>query len=159
MANGVYLIGAAHDGRSNVFTAAWVTQVSFDPLLLALSINRTHATYSLITASRAFSVNVLGRDQLHLARHFGCQSGREADKLATVHHRFGPLGTPMIIDTLAWIECRVVNEVAVGDHQLLLGAAQSGDLLTLGIGPLRYRDTGNLDGSASLFPSEWPDGG
>jgi flavin reductase (DIM6/NTAB) family NADH-FMN oxidoreductase RutF len=43
----------------NAFTAAWVMQVSFDPLLLALSINPHHSSYGLLKEARAFSVNVL----------------------------------------------------------------------------------------------------
>jgi len=39
LTQGVYLVGVAHAERRNVFTAAWVMQVSFGPMLLALSIN------------------------------------------------------------------------------------------------------------------------
>ena len=35
LTTGVYVIGVAHGGRANAFTAAWVSQVSFDPLLVA----------------------------------------------------------------------------------------------------------------------------
>jgi flavin reductase (DIM6/NTAB) family NADH-FMN oxidoreductase RutF len=50
-------------------------QVSFDPLLLALSINRYHSSYELLKQGRAFSVNVLKKDQLELAAHFGRPAG------------------------------------------------------------------------------------
>ena len=39
LTQGVYVVGVAHGEVRNAFTAAWVMQVSFDPLLLALSIN------------------------------------------------------------------------------------------------------------------------
>jgi flavin reductase (DIM6/NTAB) family NADH-FMN oxidoreductase RutF len=42
LTQGVYLIGVAHGEERNAFTAAWVMQVSFDPVLLALSINPLH---------------------------------------------------------------------------------------------------------------------
>ena len=45
LTNGLYVVGVAHDDRRDAFTAAWVTQVSFEPLLLALSINPSHASY------------------------------------------------------------------------------------------------------------------
>ena len=34
---GLYAVTAAHDGERGVFTANWLTQVSFDPPLVALS--------------------------------------------------------------------------------------------------------------------------
>jgi len=43
---GVYVVGVANAGQRDGFTAAWVMQVSFDPLLLALSINPANACYS-----------------------------------------------------------------------------------------------------------------
>jgi flavin reductase (DIM6/NTAB) family NADH-FMN oxidoreductase RutF len=39
LTNGVYIVGVAHGAARNAFTAAWITQVSFDPLLIALSVN------------------------------------------------------------------------------------------------------------------------
>ena len=45
LTQGVYVVGMAHRELRNAFTAAWVMQVSFDPLLLALSINPHHSSY------------------------------------------------------------------------------------------------------------------
>ena len=59
LTQGVYVVGVAHGEVRNAFTAAWVMQVSFDPLLLALSINPHHSSYGLLKEGRAFSVNVL----------------------------------------------------------------------------------------------------
>ena len=77
---GVYVIGVGHGEVRNAFTDAWVMQVSFDPLLLALSINPNHSSYGLLKQSGAFSVNVLKHDRLELAAHYGGPAG--ADKLA-----------------------------------------------------------------------------
>ncbi len=78
---GVYVIGVAHLDTRNAFTAAWVMQVSFDPLLLALSINPHHSSYRLLREGRSFSVNVLNKRQLDLAEHYG-QPAR-TDKLVS----------------------------------------------------------------------------
>lgn len=37
LTQGVYVVGVAHGAVRNAFTAAWVMQVSFDPLLLTFS--------------------------------------------------------------------------------------------------------------------------
>src|SRR5262249_23618193 len=64
LTQGVYVVGVAHGRVRNAFTAAWVMQVSYDPLLLALSINPNHSSYSLLKEGRSFSVNVLKMGQL-----------------------------------------------------------------------------------------------
>ena len=145
---GVYVVGAAHEDRRDAFTAAWVMQVSFDPLMLALSINPEHATYALVKASAAFTVNVLKREQLDLARRFGTQSGRDLDKLAGVAWHAAVSGGPILDDALAWFECEVSASQPAGDHEILLARVVRGRLLDPNAVPLYYADTGDMDGSA-----------
>jgi Flavin reductase like domain len=87
----------AHGEVRNAFTAAWVMQVSFDPLLLALSINPHHSSYRLLQEGRAFSVNVLKKNQLDLAEHYGRPA--RADKLAGAEWTPDRLGLPLLRGT------------------------------------------------------------
>ena len=153
LSTGVYVIGVAHGGRAGAFTAAWISQVSFDPLLLALSVNPEHASYPMLRESGGFTVNVLRHGQVDLARHFGCQSSRNVDKLAGIRWRASRSGAPILLDALAALECRVTGQMTAGDHQLVLGEAVGGEILAAGVEPLGYRETGNLDGSEALFPA------
>jgi flavin reductase (DIM6/NTAB) family NADH-FMN oxidoreductase RutF len=152
LTNGVYVIGVSHDGRSNGFTAAWVTQVSFDPLLLSLSINPEHFSYRLLRESQAFTISILKQDQLELARHFGCQSGAHTDKLAGQRWRPGIHGAPVLLDAAAYLECQIVGTMSAGDHQLVVGRVTAGELLDPDAAPLAYADTGDMDGSSALYP-------
>jgi flavin reductase (DIM6/NTAB) family NADH-FMN oxidoreductase RutF len=155
LTHGVYVIGVAHGEERNTFTAAWVMQVSYDPVLLALSINRNHSSYRLLSRGRVFSVNVLKKGQLDLAeRH-----GRPADtgKLAETEWAEGRLGPPLLRDALAWFECRVVNEYPAGDHVLVVGRVIDGRLQDAGAEPMSYGETGEMDGAAALFPDRLSD--
>lgn len=152
LTNGVYVVGVAHGGRSDAFTAAWITQVSFDPLLLALSINPAHASYPILIAARAFAVSVLSRGQIELARHFGTQSGRTVDKLAGQRWEDAPGGAPVLLDALAYLECRVIDRHPTGDHELVLGQVVGGRVLNSQAAPMTYAETGNLDRSEELYP-------
>lgn len=152
LTNGVYVVGVAHGGRASAFTAAWLTQVSFDPLLLALSISPEHASYPLLRQGKAFTVNVLHQGQVDLARHFGCRSARDGDKLVGIRSRAGRFGAPILLDAAAYLECRVTGRMAAGDHELVIGKVVAGEVLAPGAEPLRYGDTGDLDGSAALYP-------
>lgn len=90
-------MGVAHGEARNAFTAAWLMQVSFRPLLLALSINPQHSSYALLKQSGAFSVNVLNKGQLELAAHYGQSGG--ADKLALAAWTSGRTGAPLLRDS------------------------------------------------------------
>ncbi|HEY9514725.1 MAG TPA: flavin reductase family protein, partial [Gemmatimonadaceae bacterium] len=109
LSSGVYVVGAAQDERRDAFTAAWVMQTSFDPLLLALGVNPQNASYSLLRASHAFTVSVLKRGQLELARRFGTRSGREQDKLAGIYWHPGRSGAPILDGALAYFDCELTE--------------------------------------------------
>jgi flavin reductase (DIM6/NTAB) family NADH-FMN oxidoreductase RutF len=149
---GVYVIGVAEGERRNAFTAAWLTQVSFDPLLLALSINPEHASYPLLLGGGGFVVSVLRRDQIHLAETFGSSSGRDHDKLAGIPWLPAPSGAPILAQALGWLDCRLHDRFRAGDHEIILGRPVAGKLVEPGASPLLYPDTGELDGSRELYP-------
>jgi len=155
LTHGLYVVGVAHEGRRDAFTAGWITQVSFRPLLLALSINPEHASYPLLVAGGGFTVNVLRRGQLELARHFGTLSGRDIDKLAGGRWAQGPGGAPVLLDAAACLECRVADRHPAGDHELVVGQVTGGRVLDSAAAPMTYAETGDLDGSAELFPGSF----
>jgi flavin reductase (DIM6/NTAB) family NADH-FMN oxidoreductase RutF len=151
--SGVYVVGVSNGQRQNAFTAAWIMQVSFDPLLLALTINPNHASYQLLKDGGGFVVNVLSREQLDIARHFGTHSGRDFDKLAGVKWRAGRLGAPILSEALAYFECQLADSMRAGDHEIVIGRVLDGAILAPDAIPLMYAETGDLDGSSELYPA------
>jgi flavin reductase (DIM6/NTAB) family NADH-FMN oxidoreductase RutF len=154
LTNGVYVVTASHRGRHGGFTAAWVTQVSFDPLLVAVSINPGNATWPLIEESRRLVINVLASGQLDVARRFGLQSGRDVDKFSGIGTRAAPDGPPVLAESASWLGCRVEQQMPAGDHIVVVARVVAGGVLDPDAAPLVYADTGNMDGSAALYPDE-----
>jgi flavin reductase (DIM6/NTAB) family NADH-FMN oxidoreductase RutF len=148
---GVYVVGAAHNEHRDAFTAAWVMQVSFDPLLLALSVDPQHASYPLLRDSKAFTVSVLKRGQLELARAFGTRSGHEVDKLAGVRWHAGRSGAPVLDEALAYFDCEVSAHHAAGDHELVVARVVGGRIFDADASPMTYAETGDMDGSSALY--------
>lgn len=152
---GVYVVGVAAGEKRDGFTAAWVMQASFDPLLLALSINPGNASYRLLHAGGGFTVSVLQREQLELARRFGTRSGRDEDKLAGIPWRPGRRGGPILQAALAYFDCELAGSMQAGDHELVLGRVTDGQILDRRGVPLGYAETGDMDGSGSLYPGKF----
>jgi len=151
--HGVYIVGVTHRGEDNAFTAAWLMQLSFDPPLLALSVNPHHRSYALLMESAVFSVNVLGEGQLYLAKHFAQPAG--ANKLAGVPWCRKTTGAPVLSDAIAYFDCRLRRRVSAGDHELIMGQVVDGQILGPGVSPLVYREAAHLDGSKDLFPKRF----
>ncbi len=153
LTTGVYVVGVAHGEVCNAFTAAFVMQVSYDPLTLALGINPRHSSYGLLKRGGAFSVNVLKKGQLELAALFGERAS--ANKLASTEWTPGRTGVPLLHQSLAWFECQVVSEHPAGDHVVVLGKVIDGRLIDSSAVPMIYSETGAMDGSAAPFPTSF----
>ena len=153
LTHGVYVIGVGREGRRNAFTAAAVMHVSFDPLLLALSVHPHHASYQMLKEGGVFSVNVLRADQQDLARHFG--SPASTDKLAAVPWHVECTGAPLLDDVPAYFECTFNHECPAGDHRLIVGQVVGGAWLDHSATPMNYRDTGDMDSSSRLYPDRF----
>lgn len=153
LSHGVYVIGVAAEKQRNAFTAAWVMQVSFDPLLLAISINPQHYSYQLLKKSGVCTVNVLSQQQYHLAEHFG-RSGL-ADKMAGFNWQTAKTGAPVLSEGLAYFDCQVSHYTEAGDHKIAVCHVLAAGHLHQGM-PLLYNQTGNMDGSAELCPTIAP---
>jgi flavin reductase (DIM6/NTAB) family NADH-FMN oxidoreductase RutF len=155
LTTGVYVVGVGDRNRFDAFTAACIMQVSYRPLLLALAINPRHASYELLRSGQVFSVSVLDHSQMDLARRFGTESDDAAGKLSGIEWRHALSGAPFLSQALAFFDCSVRAESAAGDHRLVVGAVIDGTLLRPQAQPLVYSDTGNLDGSAALYPDRF----
>ena len=119
---GLYAVTATHDGERGIFTANWLTQVSFEPALVALSVERDSSTLPLIRASGLFAICPLGEGQRELAGALGRPKARVGDKFTTLNldTRVSDLGLPVLTDSLGAVGCRVVSETDAGDSVLFV---------------------------------------
>jgi flavin reductase (DIM6/NTAB) family NADH-FMN oxidoreductase RutF len=118
---GLYAVSVSAGERRNAFTANWLGQVSFDPPLVALSVDNTSASLAMIREARRFVVNVFSAEQRDLAGRLGKTLSRSPDKLDGVALGQTPSGQPYLSDTLGWVEVAVESETPAGDSTLFLG--------------------------------------
>ncbi len=119
--HGVYVIGVRDGEKRNAFTATWVTQVSFEPPLVAAAIRKESLSLQMIEKSRVFVINFLASGQKPLAQHFLKPAHLGGDKLEGVSHRAGVTGAPILEEAAAYVECRVKAIHPDGDHAIVVG--------------------------------------
>ncbi|NHC41513.1 flavin reductase family protein [Bacillus sp. MM2020_1] len=116
-ASGVSIITVRNNGVDFGITASAVCSVSVDPPMLLVCINKNTGTCHAISAAESFTVNIVNDTQKELALRF---ARANTDKFAGVDFSYGELGNPVLSQTLATLECRVVEEVAGGTHSVFL---------------------------------------
>jgi flavin reductase (DIM6/NTAB) family NADH-FMN oxidoreductase RutF len=146
--HGVYVISVAHGKEQNAFTAAWVMQASYDPPMIAFSINPGHYSYQLLIASGICTVNVLGQDHLAIAAHFGQPGVKE--KMTKYRWQTRGTAAPILSDALVYFDCKLSHSTDAGDHKIAVCEVMAAAELNSGW-PLLYSQTGNMDGSSELY--------
>jgi flavin reductase (DIM6/NTAB) family NADH-FMN oxidoreductase RutF len=135
------VVTAAAGGRRSGQVAVSVHGASIVPQRPRLTVGlwKTNFTHDLVRESGAFAVHLLRGDQDAMVYHFGLQSGRDVDKLATMAHSTGASGAPLLDDCLGVFECRVAAALDATDHTIFLGDVVHSEARGEG-SPLWWRD-------------------
>ncbi len=107
--------GVPHGMTANSFTS-----VSLNPPLVLACVDHSAAILAHFRSSGFMGVNILAESQRHLSMHFA-RPGE--DRFGSVEWSAGRTGVPLLPDVLATLECSIVNAVAAGDHDILIGEA------------------------------------
>jgi flavin reductase (DIM6/NTAB) family NADH-FMN oxidoreductase RutF len=144
MPSGLYVIGSRAGDRMNAMTANWVTQLSFDPKVVGVSVEKPAFTHELISAGRVFTVNLVDREDRAIVRKFTkpVEVDRQGGTLNGFPFHEAPSGAPVLETALAWIDCAVRQEVDLGGSTLFIGeVADAGFQKPEDTGVLRMEDT------------------
>jgi ferric-chelate reductase [NAD(P)H] len=136
---GLYIVTSHLEGRLNGQIVNTVLQVTSEPPRVAVIINKNNLTHEFISQSKVFGASVLHTSTpMTFIGLFGFKSGRNEDKLAKADHFIGGTGVPLVTDhCLSILEARVIDEVDVGTHTLLVGDVLGAEVLRSGE-PLTY---------------------
>ena len=122
--SGLYVIGSRAGDRRNLMTANLVTQVSFEPKLVGVSIEAHAVTHELVGSGGAFTVNVLAREDRAIVRKFTkpVEEGPGADELNGFPVRAATgTGCPVLVQAVAFVDCRVWQAVPCGTSTFFVG--------------------------------------
>ncbi|MEM5811265.1 MAG: flavin reductase family protein [Candidatus Aenigmatarchaeota archaeon] len=113
-----------HGEKLNGMSVAWNTGLSFEPPLFGVSISPKRFTYSLIKEAKEFTANFLSFKDIKIIAGFGRISGRNIDKFKTFkaeieNSKF--ISTPILKNAYASYECKVIDIIKTGDHDLFVG--------------------------------------
>lgn len=80
---GLFVVTAEQNGKHNGCITNTAQQVSSQPLLMAVAINKANLTHDMVLATKKFALSVLSENaSFDLFKRFGFQSGRDVDKFA-----------------------------------------------------------------------------
>ena len=147
MPYGFYAITSKHGNEVNAMVANWITQASFEPRLIAIGLQKTCFTYSLIEKGNIFALNLFLKEDVESIKPFTKGRSKNPDKMKDAVYTDAPMtGCPILENSAAYLECEVVTIFETGgDHNLVLGKV---------VGAGENKD-GEVKGSLTLMDLGW----
>jgi flavin reductase (DIM6/NTAB) family NADH-FMN oxidoreductase RutF len=139
---GLYVVTTLRDGRPLGFVGSFVMQVGFEPPVVSVAIGKDREHLAAIRAHGRFGVSVLDGASQRLMGPFLKRPEPGGSAFDHVEHRPSPAGLPVLAGALAWLECRVSGEHAAGDHVVVFGRVEHGELLRAGDPAVHLRRNG-----------------
>ncbi len=123
----VTIVTAQKGDVSSAMLASWVIQASFQPLGLAIAVAKDRAIESLLHHGDRIVLNVLedGNEQ-RLMKHFLKRFPPGADRFEGIAIYAAANGSPILAESLAYLECTVNHRIEAGDHWVIYCTSEAG---------------------------------
>jgi flavin reductase (DIM6/NTAB) family NADH-FMN oxidoreductase RutF len=123
MPYGLYVVGARDGERRNGMTLNWATQVSFEPKLVGIGVEKDAYTHELIAAGKVFALNMLPQEERAAVRKFVKPVEIDPDGKTMNGFAFhdGRTGAPILDVAAAWVDCELRQSVDCGGHTFFIG--------------------------------------
>ena len=105
-------------------TANAVASLSLEPPLVLVAVDKRAHIHACLHQSKCFALNVLREDQEAISRRFAEHGPKEFDDLAPTT---AVTGAPVLGVALAYVDCRLVEIAAGGDHDIFIGEIVAGE--------------------------------
>ncbi len=129
---GMYVVSSKLGDKLNGQIANTVFQVTSNPPMVAVCINKNNLMHDCITSHKAFSISILSADApMPFIGKFGFRTGRDIDKFKDTNYKTGATGVPIALDyAVAYLEASLHDSVDFGTHTLFIGKITDGEVLS-----------------------------
>ena len=107
----------------NIITIAWTGTICSDPPMCYISVRPGRHSYAILKRTSEFVINLTTRELACATDWCGVKSGRDVNKFQKMNLTPGPAAAvkaPVIMESPVNIECRVVNVVPLGSHDMFV---------------------------------------
>jgi len=124
-ATGVTVVTTCCDGQLGGMTANAVMSLSLSPPLVVVAVDKSASMHGLLQKAKGFAINILKQEQEHLSVRFAQRGPKDFADLAT---KVAQTGAPILADALAYVDCKLVEIAAAGDHDMFIGECLAGEV-------------------------------
>jgi flavin reductase (DIM6/NTAB) family NADH-FMN oxidoreductase RutF len=140
--SGLFIVTTRLQGRPLGFLGSLVQQVGFDPPTVCIAMAKDRAQSSWFAESGTFALSILDEASAGLRSVFLKRLPEGASPFDGLKVGTAASGSPVMLDALAWLDCRIVGRHETGDHAVFFGEVVEAAVLRPGRPHVHLRKNG-----------------
>lgn len=115
------------NGKDNALVVGYACNCSFAPPMIMIGVVPSRHSYKIIKESGCFVVNIAAAHNKEMYDYLGSVSGKNEDKFAKLNIKTSNgefVNAPLLIDCPINIECKIVDSVFPGSHEMFIGTVE-----------------------------------
>ena len=123
-ATGVTVVTTGGVAGLHGMTANAVASLSLEPPLVLVAVDKRAITLDYLKKNGCFAINILRVEQEGLSRQFATPGPKDFSDLKTTN---AATASPILTECLAYLDCKVVDILPGGDHEIFIGEILAGE--------------------------------
>ena len=111
------------DGEVHGMTANGINSVSMDPMLVLVCVGNDRSFYPSINGSERFAISILSEEQQSISEYHARPKEKQ-EEASPGSFRATERGAAVLDHCLAFMDCRIVDRHAAGDHTIFIGEVE-----------------------------------
>lgn len=133
----VTVVTTRHGDQIHGLTATSFTSLAMNPPSVLVCVHRNAKSHDLIEQSGIFCVNILAPEGKAISDRFAGRMPAE-ERFNGIEHRTEITGAPVLLDALAFMDCRLKQAISAADHTIFIGHVEAAGLQKAETTPLLY---------------------
>lgn len=120
----INVVTKSAEGKVDITPIGWAMLGSSKPRTWAVGIAKKHYSHKAILDTKEFTICIPSFEQKDDVLFCGKNSGWEVDKLKETSFKITDaefVSTPLLEDSLACYECKLIDQMPTSDHTIFLG--------------------------------------
>ena len=118
--NGLFITTAKDGDSATGAVISFVTQISIEPSLIALSIRKNSSFYSVAGKNEYLAIHLPDKEQQSMVSSFFKIKDKLHDSINGYGFKWSGLGNPLLVDIPMILEVKIIEKIEIGDHPLFI---------------------------------------
>ncbi|MFC1785669.1 flavin reductase family protein [Candidatus Neomarinimicrobiota bacterium] len=118
--NGLFITTAKEGDNGTGAVISFVTQISIEPSLIALSIRKNSNFYNVAEKSEYLAIHLPSKEQQSMVSAFFKIKGQSKNSINGYDYRWSDFDNPLLDDIPMILEVKIIEIIAKGDHPIFI---------------------------------------